>query len=134
MTHTDHVIYRFLIRPTGGVYPQGRYTEPAEDICIPPLDRLCTLCLQGPALEGRGHFKHRYLENSVLKMPETSESLFLFPICAWKSGKVRVFQVGVLGAFAPEVEMVVSSVWRNGVLGSLVFFRFFGLRIARNPH
>jgi hypothetical protein len=27
--------------------------------------------------------------------------------------------VGVLGAFAPEVEMAVSSVWRNSVIGSL---------------
>jgi len=33
-------------------------------------------------------FKCRYLENSVLEMPETSLSLFLPPMYAWKSGKV----------------------------------------------
>jgi hypothetical protein len=32
---------------------------------------------------------------------------------------VAASAVGVLGAFTPEVEMVVFSVWRDGVLGSL---------------
>jgi hypothetical protein len=32
---------------------------------------------------------------------------------------VAASAVGILGAFAPEVEMAVSSVWWDGVLGSL---------------
>jgi hypothetical protein len=32
---------------------------------------------------------------------------------------VAASTAGVLGAFAPEVEMVLSSVWRDGVRGSL---------------
>ena len=43
---------------------------------------------RGQFLKSICKFKCRYLENSVSEMPETSLSLFLPPMYAWKSGKV----------------------------------------------